>query len=318
MKQALEVQAITKRYKQTKKADLIAVDNLSLSVPEGSIYGLLGPNGAGKSTLINMIGGVTKPTSGRIRIFGVDNQQHPIQTRKMLGVVPQEITQESIFTVEEVLYYFSGMYGLSHARRKQRIEQVLEELGLADKLKQRAYQLSGGMKRRLMIAKAILHEPRFVILDEPTAGVDVALRQRIWDLIVQMNRNGTTILFTTHYLEEAEQLCDELTIIDHGQIVGAGSLKDFQRNFEQGVIYFELYHPQERNIDGVERVGTEFEYHSRELLPGLAKLCKHYGSNLKSVRSEHASLEKIFLELTGLNGHKTDDAATSASEKGGD
>jgi ABC-2 type transport system ATP-binding protein len=180
---ALEITNVSKIFKQEKKADLKALDDVSVRVEEGKIYGLLGPNGAGKSTLISIVSGILVPTSGHVKLLGVDVAKETEKAKLSLGIVPQEIVVEMAFTVEEVLYYFAGMYGVPVAERAKRITEVLEDLSLADKRKERARNLSGGMKRRLMIAKAIMHKPKFLILDEPTAGVDVALRQKIWELV---------------------------------------------------------------------------------------------------------------------------------------
>jgi ABC-2 type transport system ATP-binding protein len=277
-----------------------AVKQVSLTIEEGQIYGLLGPNGAGKSTLIGMICGAVKPdkSTERISIFGHDVIKEKEAAKRVLGVVPQEITIEPAFTVEEVLYYFSGMYGVPAHQRKKRIEDALESLGLSDKMKSRARQLSGGMKRRLMIAKAILHRPKLLILDEPTAGVDVALRQKIWELVEELNTQGTTVIFTTHYLEEAEQLCDSMTVIHKGNIIKEGKVKDIQQEFSKNLISFELFDRNVEHLQNVRQVGTEFELAYKELSPSMQALLTHYGSNIKSIQNESASLEKVFLELT--------------------
>lgn len=277
-----------------------AVKQVSLQIEQGQIYGLLGPNGAGKSTLIGMICGAVKPdpSTESISIFGHNVLKEKEAAKRILGVVPQEITIEPAFTVEEVLYYFSGMYGVPKRERKQRIHDALESLGLADKIKSRARQLSGGMKRRLMIAKAILHRPKLLILDEPTAGVDVSLRQKIWELVEGLNKQGTTVIFTTHYLEEAEQLCDSMTVINKGQVIKEGEVKAIQQEFSKNIISFELFERNVEHAQGVRQVGTEFELPYEQLTPAMQSLLSHYGSNLKSIQNESASLEKVFLELT--------------------
>lgn len=295
---ALDVSNITRRFNGRNGQPVIANDDISLKVEEGKIYGLLGPNGAGKSTLINMISGILKPTEGHIKIFGHDVVDHTVEAKKMMGVVPQEIVNELAFTVEETLYYTSGMYGLPQAERKDRITEVLTDLELSDKRKERARALSGGMKRRLMIAKAIMHKPKFLILDEPTSGVDVALRQKIWELVRRMNKEGTTILFTTHYLEEAEQLCDEITLINHGKVIKQGKLSDIQKEFSENVVAFELYKPDVEHLTGVHKQGVEFHFPIKDLDSDMSAVIKHYGDNLKSIKSESASLEQIFLKLT--------------------
>lgn len=296
--EALHVKNVTKQFEQKNKSPLIAVNDVSLSVEEGKIHGLLGPNGAGKSTLISMISGSTLPNSGEIHIFGQSVQTQTEAAKQLLGLVPQEIVVEMAFTVKEVLYYFSGMYGVSIAERNKRIPEVLEALGLAEKMNERARGLSGGMKRRLMIAKAILHRPKLLILDEPTAGVDVALRQRIWDLARELNKQGTTIVFTTHYLEEAEQLCERITVLNHGKVVKDGALKNIQQEFSKNLIRFELYNRETKHLEGVRPVGIAFEYPMTNLRTDVDRIAEFYKDNLKSVRSEAASLEEIFLNLT--------------------
>jgi ABC-2 type transport system ATP-binding protein len=294
----LVVNAVSKTFYPSKRPPVEALKNVSLKLEEGKIYGLLGPNGAGKSTLIGMISGTLVPTEGSIEVFGVDVIKHAQAAKRMIGVVPQEVTYEMAFTVFEVLYYFSGMYGVPVAERKQRIDQVLADLDLSDKAQERARNLSGGMKRRLMIAKAILHKPKFLILDEPTAGVDVALRQKIWQLVRRLNSEGTTILFTTHYLEEAEQLCDAITLINHGQVIREGKIKDLQKEFAQNAIHFELFDTNVPHLPNVKAVGVEFEYPLKDLESDMHALTSHYNGNLKSIKSGAASLETIFLELT--------------------
>ncbi len=296
----LRINQVSKVFKNSKGEDFKAVDNISLEIEQGKIYGLLGPNGAGKSTLINMISGILLPTKGTIEVFGLDVAKESNQTKQMIGVVPQEIVMEMAFTVEEVLYYFSGMYGVPISQRKPRIKGVLEDLGLEEKAHERARNLSGGMKRRLMVAKAILHKPKLLILDEPSAGVDVSLRQKIWGLVRRLNEEGTTIVFTTHYLEEAEQLCESIALVDHGHLIKNGKLKDIQQEFSKNTIHFELFDRTVTPLAGVSEIGTEYEYPiSSDLANDMAKLTNHYNKNIKSVRSEAASLEHVFLKLTG-------------------
>ncbi len=295
---ALTVSSVSKQFFQNH-TPFIAVDHVDLKIEAGSIHGLLGPNGAGKSTLINMMSGVMLPSEGSIQIFGKDIVKDTETAKQLLGVVPQEIVVEMAFTVEEVLYYFAGMYGVPVRERSERIGEVLKDLSLEEKRNDRARNLSGGMKRRLMIAKAILHRPKLLVLDEPTAGVDVALRQKIWELVRRLNQEGTAILFTTHYLEEAEQLCDKITLINHGKIIREGSLKELQTGFsKKNAVYFELFRRDVPMIEGVRPVGTEYEFVVGDLAKDVEKLTRHYGENLKSIRTEHASLEQIFLELT--------------------
>lgn len=213
--EAVYIDKISKTYDDGTKA----LDNVSIIVPEGKIFGLLGPNGAGKSTLIGIISGTVQKTSGTAKIFGIDNSNDLQKVKMMLGVVPQEIVSEPIFSVYEVLDFFAGFYGVKKNDRKKRIDEVLEALHLTNKRDTKARHLSGGMKRRLMVAKALMHNPKLIILDEPTAGVDVELRQNIWNYVEELNRQGATIIFTTHYLEEAEKLCKEVAIINKGKVI---------------------------------------------------------------------------------------------------
>jgi ABC-2 type transport system ATP-binding protein len=294
----LQVVKVSKTFHPPKRPVVTALQEVSLKIEAGKIHGLLGPNGAGKSTLIGMISGTLLSDTGSIEVFGIDIAKQTQQAKKLMGVVPQEVTYEMAFTVREVLYYFCGMYGVPAGERNARIDEVLAELDLSDKAEERARNLSGGMKRRLMIAKAILHKPKFLILDEPTAGVDVALRQRIWSLVRRLNKEGATILFTTHYLEEAEQLCDEITLINHGKVIREGNLKDMQKEFSQNTISFELFDTNVPHLPDVKAVGVEFEYPLKDLEADMHAVTSHYNGNLKSIKSGAASLETIFLELT--------------------
>ncbi len=298
MSSALLIKQAKKYFKTAKNGVVKAVDNISLNIQPGQIYGLLGPNGAGKSTLIHLISGILLPDHGQITLFGHDVVNQSEDAKKILGVVPQEVVVEAAFTVQEVLYYYAGMFGVPVRERNARIAEVLEDLSLSDKRFARARTLSGGMKRRLMIAKALLHKPKLLILDEPTAGVDVALRQKIWELVRRLNREGTTILFTTHYLEEAEQLCESITLVDHGRIIKQGKVKTLLEEFSGNVIHFEVFDPGAPQLEGVSKIGTEYEYPINDLAGDIARILKFYDGNIKSIRSESASLEEVFLKLT--------------------
>lgn len=296
--EAVLIDKISKTYDDGTKA----LDNVSLTVPEGQIFGLLGPNGAGKSTLIGIISGTVRKTSGTAKIFGLDNSQDLQKIKMMLGVVPQEIVSEPIFTVYEVLDFFSGFYGVGKNDRRKRINDVLEALHLSDKKNAKARNLSGGMKRRLMVAKALIHNPKLIILDEPTAGVDVELRLNIWNYVEELNRNGATIIFTTHYLEEAEKLCKEVAIINKGKAIVQEKTEKLKFLFGETTINatlektnFELIKKIETdtiNFDGdqvkiITKTGNESYYLQR-----LATM----GSLLK-VEIGQPSLEDIFVKL---------------------
>ncbi len=295
---ALDVKNISKQFTKTNGDIFTALNDVNITIEPGQIYGLLGPNGAGKSTLINIISGTMESSQGSIKIFGTDMAKNSEDAKAVLGIVPQEITIEPAFTVEEVLYYFGGMYGLPKNERATRITEVLTDLDLIDKKNEKARSLSGGMKRRLMIAKAILHKPKLLILDEPTAGVDVALRQKIWQMVRRINKEGMTIIFTTHYLEEAEQLCEAVTFINRGQVIKQGNLKNIQKEFTQNVIHFELFNDNGTHLPDVKKVGVSYEIPFTDLSGDMTRVISHYGNNLKSIKNEHASLEQIFLELT--------------------
>src|SRR5580692_6848422 len=215
---AIEAKSLVKTYPALRGAPAIsALKGIDLMIPRGSIFGLLGPNGAGKSTFINILSGLCKKTSGQVTIWGRDIDTRPRDARAAIGVVPQEIAADVFFTPRESLDVQAGMYGVP---KKDRItDELLAALGLADKANAYVRQLSGGMKRRLMVAKAMVHNPPVLILDEPTAGVDVELRRQLWDYVVELNRKGVTIVLTTHYLEEAQELCDQIAIINRGQVV---------------------------------------------------------------------------------------------------
>jgi ABC-2 type transport system ATP-binding protein len=215
----LEVRDLVKRYPTGTEA----LKSVSLDIEAGEFFGLLGPNGAGKSTLIHCITGLAQPTSGSIRVFGHDAVHHYEAARVAVGLAPQDLNLDFFLTVEESLDYHGGYFGMSRRERRERARELLEEFSLPGKKDDRTRTLSGGMKRRLILARALMHRPRLLILDEPTAGVDVELRLELWHYVQRINAEGTTILLTTHYLEEAEQLCDKIAFINDGQIVAQGS-----------------------------------------------------------------------------------------------
>lgn len=220
----LELIHLNKKY-----GEFHAVKGVQLELNSGEIFGLLGPNGAGKTTIISMITTLEKPTAGTIKVFGHDVQQDEFAAKKMLGVVHQEVINSGFFSVEEILKFQSGYYGLR--KNQDHIEYVMGKLSLIEHRHKKVKQLSGGMKRRLMIAKALVHQPKLILLDEPTAGVDIELRQNLWDFVRELKKQGMTILLTTHYLEEAEQLCDRVGIIHKGEIQCVGQTQDIVSQF---------------------------------------------------------------------------------------
>lgn len=214
---AIQIVELCKQY-HSKRGDKVALDKVSLDVPEGSMFGLLGPNGAGKSTLINILAGLVNKSGGTAKICGFDINVEPKQARKSIGIVPQELVLDPFFPPYEALEYTAGFYGVPKSER--RTMEIIEAMGLLDKAYSPSRSLSGGMRRRLLIAKALVHSPRVLVLDEPTAGVDVELRQQLWEYVRYLNKErGTTVLLTTHYLEEAQTLCDHIAVINHGKII---------------------------------------------------------------------------------------------------
>jgi ABC-2 type transport system ATP-binding protein len=211
---AIEIDDLRKQY-----GDVRALDGVSLTVPEGSFFGLLGPNGAGKTTFINILVGLVRKSGGEARVFGHDVEDDYREARNCIGLAPQEFNVDRFFPIREVLEHKAGYHGIPTSEARERADEALKQVGIYEKRDTRFDWLSGGMKRRFLIARALVTDPDLLILDEPTAGVDVQLRHDLWDLITDLNANGTTILLTTHYIEEAERLCDEVAILDSGEVV---------------------------------------------------------------------------------------------------
>ena len=224
---ALQITDLVKRY----PTGVEALKGVSLDIGEGEFFGLLGPNGAGKSTLIHCTTGLAQPTAGDIRVFGHDAVHHYEQARVAVGLAPQEPNLDWFLTVEETLDYHGGYFGMPKRERRERSKELLAEFSLTEKRNDRTRTLSGGMKRRLILARALMHRPRLLILDEPTAGVDVELRLELWHYVQRINAEGTTILLTTHYLEEAEQLCDHIAFINDGEIVARGTSRELAETY---------------------------------------------------------------------------------------
>jgi len=219
---ALDIDDLVKRYPTGTEA----LRGVSLDIQAGEFFGLLGPNGAGKSTLIHCATGLAQPTAGDIHVFGHDATSDYAEARLAIGLAPQELNLDWFLTVEETLEFHAGYFGMPRRERKERAEELLEVFSLADKRDERNRTLSGGMKRRLVLARALMHRPRMLILDEPTAGVDVELRLELWHYVQRINAEGTTVLLTTHYLEEAEQLCDRIAFINEGNVVATGTTEE--------------------------------------------------------------------------------------------
>ncbi|MDC0057248.1 ABC transporter ATP-binding protein [Alphaproteobacteria bacterium] len=235
---AIESKNLNKTYIKKNNLDNRALINLNIQIPTRSIYGLLGPNGAGKSTFINILGGLVKKNSGEVKICDVDIDNNPKLSKKKIGIVPQELNIDPFFTPIELLELQAGLYGVS--KKNRRSEYILSKVGLLDQKNSYARTLSGGMRRRLLIAKALVHDPEIIILDEPTAGVDVELRQGLWRYIKELNNNGKTICLTTHYLEEAEYLCDYITIINNGKILKSDTKNNLINLIGKKIVKFSL------------------------------------------------------------------------------
>jgi ABC-2 type transport system ATP-binding protein len=297
---ALAIQNLSKSYDGT-----IAVNNISFSIEPGEIFGLLGPNGAGKSTTINMIAGVSRVGSGSIRIFGFDNQSDARTTRRLVGVMHQEIVIDNFFTIDQALRFHAGYYGVrDDVAWRQRL---IDRLGLKPHLHKVMIKLSGGMKRRFMIAKALIHKPRLLILDEPTAGVDVELRHTLWDFVREINQQGTTILLTTHYLEEAEQMCNRIAIMNHGDVIALESTRTLLDELGTRSILIHLHSPITELPDNLCCQGAELDETGTTLQltlsasqsPGdlLKRLCDN-GLPIADIETRKAGLEEIFLQMT--------------------
>jgi ABC-2 type transport system ATP-binding protein len=225
---ALRIQDLRKTYSN----GFLALDGVSLEVGAGKFFGLLGPNGAGKTTLINSVVSLVRPDSGSVEVFGRDAYSEFREARRIIGVSPQEVNLDRFLTVEETLIFHAGYYGVPKKKARERSEELLERFGLTNKRDQRTNTLSGGMKRRVLFARALIHDPKVLFLDEPTAGVDVELRYKLWGYIRELNRGGMTILLTTHYLEEAEALCEDIALINGGNIVARGSSEDLKNDYQ--------------------------------------------------------------------------------------
>ena len=300
-KAAIAIDALSKTYAGGKKA----LDDVSFDVPTGQIFGLLGPNGAGKSTLINILAGLVVKSSGTARVWGFDIDEHPRNAKLSIGIVPQEILFDPFFTPREALELQAGLYGVPKAKRIT--DELLSAVRLTDKADAYARTLSGGMKRRLLVAKAMVHSPPILVLDEPTAGVDIELRQQLWDYVRRLNRDGVTVVLTTHYLEEAEQLCDRIAIINHGRLIANEPTRQLIAKAQDKVVAVEFNQaittlPDNACFDRVEKTGertVEIQYRKDRVNAGdvLAALGRE-GYDIVDVSTKDPDLEDVFLTLT--------------------
>jgi ABC-2 type transport system ATP-binding protein len=262
---AIEVKGLRKTYAASRRQPpKEALKGIDLEVPRGSIFGLLGPNGAGKSTLINILAGLVIKTAGTARIWNFDIDVHPRRARRSIGVVPQELNLDAFFTPREVLDIQAGLYGVP--KRERRVDEILAAVGLADQADAYARTLSGGMRRRLLVAKALIHQPPVVVLDEPTAGVDVELRRSLWSYMRRLNRAGVTVVLTTHYLEEAEAMCDLIAIIDQGRVVACDATARLISRLDEKELTLTLARPPARVPAPLAALGATLDDQRRLVL----------------------------------------------------
>ncbi|WP_300549625.1 ABC transporter ATP-binding protein [Roseovarius sp.] len=302
---AIEIRGLTKTYGGGRNSpEKQALKGIDLDIPQGSVFGLLGPNGAGKSTLINILAGLVLKTSGQVTIWGFDQDVNPRQSRASIGVMPQELNLDPFFTPRGALEVQAGLYGVPRKQRKS--DEILRLVGLEDKADAYARTLSGGMRRRLLLGKALVHTPHVLVLDEPTAGVDIELRQMLWENIRRLNQQGMTIILTTHYLEEAEEMCDEIAIINLGELVARDSTANLLERLDAKTM---IIHPDNPVTALPEGDGVDVSlradgalvitYHS-SATPAEAVLAavRTAGISIRDVKTEQADLQDVFLELT--------------------
>jgi len=302
---AIEATGLVKRYAATKTTpEKLALNGIDLKIPRGSIFGLLGPNGAGKSTFINILAGLTRKSSGTVKIWDRDIDARPRDARAAIGVVPQELAADVFFTPRESLEVQAGMYGVP--KKERRTDELLAALGLTDKADAYVRQLSGGMKRRLMVAKAMVHNPPVLILDEPTAGVDVELRRQLWNYVVGLNRLGVTIVLTTHYLEEAQELCDQIAIVNRGEVVACEPTSTLLQRLDTRNV---VVTPEEPVATAPDLTGFETRLRSggsfsvtyktgQSSVEQVLAAVRASGLHIKDIATEDPDLEDVFLALT--------------------
>jgi ABC-2 type transport system ATP-binding protein len=305
---AVEIIGLGKTYtgRRPAEARVVALDDVTLDIPMGAFFGLLGPNGAGKSTLINILSGLVVRTSGSVRIWGYDIDADMRAARRAIGVVPQELNLDPFFTPRELLELQAGLYGVPKAKR--RTDEILAAVGLTGQAGAYARRLSGGMRRRLLVAKAMVHAPPVLVLDEPTAGVDIELRRQLWTYVRRLNEGGTTILLTTHYLEEAQALCDRIAIIDHGRLIACDTTEALLRRLDWKEMTVVVGEPVDAlppalarfniRLAGSQRLVIQYppsRVAGGEILSAFAEA----GLTIAEVTTREAELEDIFLRLTG-------------------
>lgn len=312
---ALEIRGLEKIYAGNKGTPgKHALKGIDLSVRRGSIFGLLGPNGAGKSTTINILAGLVRKTGGTARVWGFDIDEQPRNAKASIGIVPQEIYFDAFFSPREMLELQAGFYGIAPADR--RTDEILDAMSLLDKADSYTRHLSGGMKRRLLVAKAMVHNPPILVLDEPTAGVDVELRQNLWRYIRKLNDLGVTIVLTTHYLEEAEELCDEIAIINHGEVVACDSTANLLGQLDEKVITIRPTVPLATVPDSLKAIGAslntagEIVVHfspSHISIGKILKIVQNAAVEIADLSTQESDLEDIFLQLTSAQKNQSNE-----------
>ena len=299
---AIDIKGLTKSYGELK-----ALNGVNISIKKGEFFGLLGPNGAGKTTTINILTGLVFKESGSAKVFGKDTIKDFRYTRSKIGIAAQEFSVDWFFPIEKLLFFQAGYYGIKPKDAKPLVDALLNRLGLSSKRNSRLRHLSGGMKRRFQIAKALVHDPEILILDEPTAGVDVELRRDLWKYLQDLHSRGKTILLTTHYIEEAELLCENVAIIDNGKILKMGAPKELTRELGEAGITVVL-----ENLNGLNKKDLEnYKYTNDknrlhfsvkdpdEELPKIIRVLSSAGLHIQKIESNKSSLEDVFLNLTG-------------------
>ena len=304
-KNVLTVENLKKNYKKNSSQKVKAIENLNLEVKQGEIFGLLGPNGAGKSTFINILAGTVLKTSGQINVWGFDIDKNPRQVRASIGIVPQEVNLDPFFSPRKLLELQAGMYGV---KKKDRItDTILKIVSLDNQSNSYARGLSGGMKRRLMIAKALVHQPPIVILDEPTAGVDVELRQQLWENVKLLNKNGVTIILTTHYLNEAEEMCDRIGILNKGKLVALDSTQNLLNKINIKKVRFKLsnnYSFDRITLKSLSILKSEsnelvVSYDKNKLtMNEIIEFLTSKSINILDISTDDGDLEDVFISLT--------------------
>ena len=299
---AIDIKGLTKSY-----GGLKALNGVDISIKKGEFFGLLGPNGAGKTTTINILTGLVFKESGSAKVFGKDTIKDFRYTRSKIGIAAQEFSVDWFFPIEKLLFFQAGYYGIKPKDAKPLVDSLLNRLGLSSKRNSRLRQLSGGMKRRFQIAKALVHDPEILILDEPTAGVDVELRRDLWKYLQDLHSRGKTILLTTHYIEEAELLCENVAIIDNGKILKMGAPKELTRELGEAgitVVLENLNGLNEKDLENYKYTNDKNRLHFSvkdpdEELPKIIRVLSNAGLHIQKIESNKSSLEDVFLNLTG-------------------